>query len=74
MQGGINVSLSSQIALERRLTTIADNMANLNTVGFRGTEVKFDEVLSSTENKLNAKVAFVTIRSTSPSRATPGLP
>jgi flagellar basal-body rod protein FlgF len=60
MQGGINVSLSSQIALERRLTTIADNMANLNTVGFRGTEVKFDEVLSSTENKLNAKVAFVT--------------
>lgn len=60
MQTGLNVSLSSQIALERRLTTIADNMANLNTVGFRGTEVKFDEVLSNTENKLNAKVAFVT--------------
>lgn len=59
MQSGIYVSLSSQIALERRLTTIADNMANVNTVGFRSTEVKFDEVLSKTGNDLNAKIAFV---------------
>lgn len=51
--------MSSQIALERRLTTIADNMANLNTVGFRSTEVKFDQVLSKTQNDLNAKIAFV---------------
>jgi flagellar basal-body rod protein FlgF len=47
------------MALERRLTTIADNMANVNTTGFRGTEVKFDQVLSNTDNKLNTKVAFV---------------
>ena len=47
------------MALERRLTTIADNMANLNTVGFRSTEVKFDEVLSKTQNDINAKIAFV---------------
>ncbi|MDI7863393.1 flagellar basal-body rod protein FlgF [Rhizobiaceae bacterium n13] len=59
MQTGIYVSISSQMALERRLTTIADNMANVNTVGFRATEVKFDEVLSNTRNDLNAKVAFV---------------
>lgn len=59
MQSGLYVSLSSQIALERRLTTIADNMANLNTVGFRSTEVKFDQVLSKTQNDLNAKIAFV---------------
>ncbi|MBB5571445.1 MULTISPECIES: flagellar basal-body rod protein FlgF [Rhizobium] len=59
MQSGIYVALSSQMALERRLTTIADNMANVNTTGFRGTEVKFNQVLSNTENKLNAKVAFV---------------
>jgi flagellar basal-body rod protein FlgF len=59
MQSGIYVSLSSQMALERRLTTIADNMANVNTTGFRGTDVKFDQVLSNTDNKLNAKVAFV---------------
>lgn len=60
MQSGLYVGISSQIALERRLNTIADNMANMNTVGFRSTEVKFDEVLSKTQNDLNAKVAFVT--------------
>ncbi len=59
MQSGLYVGISSQIALERRLNTIADNMANMNTVGFRSTEVKFDEVLSKTQNDLNAKVAFV---------------
>ncbi|MBB4227639.1 MULTISPECIES: flagellar basal-body rod protein FlgF [Rhizobium] len=59
MQSGLYVSLSSQMALEKRLTTIADNMANVNTTGFRGTEVKFNQLLSDTDNKLNAKVAFV---------------
>ncbi len=59
MQSGLYVSLSSQIALERRLTTIADNMANVNTTGFRATEVKFDEMLGDTGNKINAKVAYV---------------
>ena len=59
MQSGLYVSLSSQIALERRLTTIADNMANVNTTGFRGTEVKFDEMLGETGNKINAKIAYV---------------
>lgn len=59
MQSGLYVSLSSQIALERRLTTIADNMANANTVGFRATDVKFDQVLSNTQNDIGAKVAFV---------------
>ncbi|MGV1751096.1 flagellar basal-body rod protein FlgF [Agrobacterium sp. CG674] len=60
MQSGIYVGISSQIALERRLTTIADNIANMNTVGFRGTEVKFDQVMSQTRNDLKADIAFVT--------------
>lgn len=59
MQSGLYVALSSQMALERRITTIADNMANINTAGYRATEVKFDEVLSKTRNDMNAKVAFV---------------
>ena len=58
MQSGIYVGLSAQMALERRLTTIADNMANMNTVGFRATEVKFDQVLSDIDNDISAKVAF----------------
>ena len=46
MQDGVYVALSSQIALERRLTTIADNVANMGTVGFRATEVKFEDMVS----------------------------
>lgn len=60
MQSGIYVGISSQIALERRLNTIADNIANMNTVGFRSTEVKFDDVMSQTQNDLRANIAFVT--------------
>ena len=42
MQNGLYVALSAQVALERRLETIADNVANMNTVGFRGTGVSFE--------------------------------
>lgn len=46
MQDGLYVSLSAQMALDKRLTTIADNVANMSTVGFRATEVKFQDVVS----------------------------
>ncbi|HET7412693.1 MAG TPA: flagellar basal-body rod protein FlgF [Pararhizobium sp.] len=46
MESSLYVSLSSQLALEKRLTTIADNVANAGTVGFRATEVKFDQLIS----------------------------
>ncbi len=51
MQSGIYVALSSQMALDKRLTTIADNVANTNTVGFRGTGVKFEDVVSGLGDK-----------------------
>lgn len=41
MQNGLYVSLSAQVSLERRLETIANNVANMNTVGFRGEGVRF---------------------------------
>lgn len=46
MQSALYVALSSQLSLERRLTTLADNVANANTTGFRATEVKFHEIMS----------------------------
>ncbi|WP_026379066.1 flagellar basal-body rod protein FlgF [Afifella pfennigii] len=46
MSSSIYVALSGQVALERRLATIANNVANMNTAGFRAEEVKFDTVLS----------------------------
>ena len=46
MQSGIYVGLSGQIALQQRLDTIAHNVANASTAGFRAEEVKFEAVLS----------------------------
>ncbi|KQR77751.1 flagellar biosynthesis protein FlgF [Rhizobium sp. Leaf384] len=56
MQTGLYVGVSSQIALEKRMNTLADNVANSTTVGFRATEVKFNTVLGDTKPN---KVAFV---------------
>ena len=56
MQSGLYVALSSQIALDRRMTTIADNLANMNTVGFRATQLKFDDVMKKADG---ATVAYV---------------
>src|SRR5690606_15660079 len=46
MQTGLYVALSSQMALERRLDTLADNIANAGTVGFRAAEVTFEDVIT----------------------------
>ncbi|MBA1140889.1 flagellar basal-body rod protein FlgF [Mesorhizobium neociceri] len=51
MQDSLYVALSSQIALERRLDTIADNVANASTIGFRATGVKFEDVVSGSGPK-----------------------
>lgn len=40
------VSLSSQLALDKRMSTIALNVANANTVGFRAGGVSFETTLS----------------------------
>ncbi len=46
MQSAIYVGLSAQVTLEKRLETVARNVANMNTVGYRAEEVKFDTFLS----------------------------
>ncbi len=46
MQSGLYVSLSGQLALQRRIETIADNVANASTVGFRAEQVRFETMLS----------------------------
>lgn len=46
MQSGLYVALSGQLALQRRLETIAQNVANASTAGYRAEQVKFESVLS----------------------------
>jgi flagellar basal-body rod protein FlgF len=57
VQDGLYVALSSQIALEKRLNTIADNVANSSTIGYRATGVKFEDVVSGLTDKA---ISFVT--------------
>ena len=51
------VTLSAQVALERKLDTIAQNVANLGTVGYRADEIKFEEELSKAASDSTAFVS-----------------
>ena len=54
MQNGLYVAVSAQVALERRLETIADNIANMNTVGYRATGVSFEtEMVRAGDTAMN---------------------
>jgi flagellar basal-body rod protein FlgF len=48
MQGAPYVSLSAQLTLERRLESLALNVANMNTVGYRAAGVSFHTYVSRT--------------------------
>jgi flagellar basal-body rod protein FlgF len=67
MQAGLYVSISGQIALDRRLATIANNVANAGTVGYRSEELKFDTVMSMVSKTptaySNAGESFISGRS-----------
>jgi flagellar basal-body rod protein FlgF len=45
MASELYVALSGQVALRKRLDTIANNVANMNTVGFRAEEIKFEALV-----------------------------
>ena len=57
MASSLYVALSGQVAIERRMTTVANNIANLSTAGFRSEEVKFETLLSRSGTR---DVAFAT--------------
>lgn len=56
MQSSFYVSLSGQMALDRRMDTIANNVANMNTPGFRADGVTFQTTLAKAGD---TNVAFV---------------
>ncbi len=47
MQSQLYVSLSAQMALLRRLDSVANNVANISTTGFRADELTFEQVISN---------------------------
>lgn len=56
MSDGLYVGLSAQISLEQRLATLADNVANANTPGFRAANIRFETLLSRASG---SETAFV---------------
>lgn len=70
MQPSIYVALSGQVALERRMETIARNVANMSTVGYRADEVTFEQLLSTAGKD---PVAFASTGETHVSRRAGGL-
>jgi flagellar basal-body rod protein FlgF len=46
MQSSLYVALSGQMALQRRMETIANNVANATVAGFRAEQTKFEATLS----------------------------
>lgn len=52
------IALSHQIALQRRMEVLANNMANMNTTGYQGEAVMFEQYLYK-DTERNRKVAYV---------------
>lgn len=57
MRTNLYVSLSGQMALEKRLATVASNIANMNTAGFRAQGVSFSSILSKAGERPAAYVS-----------------
>lgn len=51
-----SVGLSALLTLERRLTTVAHNVANASTAGFRAEEIRFDVAVSETAGDVSFSV------------------
>lgn len=69
MDNALLVGLSRQVSLHREMDVIANNLANLNTGGFKGESVLFEEYLSSPARvdsfpMADRRVSFVQDRST----------
>lgn len=54
MQPSLYVSLSGQIALQKRMDTVANNVANAGTAGYRNEEVHFESILSQASREPTA--------------------
>jgi len=46
MENSLLVTLSRQITLQHKMDIVANNLANINTSGFKGEELKFEEYLT----------------------------
>lgn len=57
METGLYVALSGQVALQRHLDTLANNVANSSTPGFRAENVTFESVMSRSQVNYSSRGA-----------------
>lgn len=69
MQNGLLVGLSRQVALSRELDVVANNIANINTTGFKADGAVFEEYIAPTARiggatGADSRISFVRDRAT----------
>jgi flagellar basal-body rod protein FlgF len=66
MQNAVLIGLSRQVALERELDVVANNIANMNTTGYKADGSLFEEYLSSKARTASngGRISFVQDRGT----------
>ncbi len=62
MENAILVTLSRQMTLQRKMDVIANNMANMNTAGFKSDELKFEEYLMPVAKNDNFRPGDKTVK------------
>lgn len=64
MENPLYVGLSRQVVLRRQLDVVANNIANMNTSGFRAERMLFEEAVAKTGKKSAQQVSFTIDRAT----------
>jgi len=64
MENQLYIGLSRQMALRRQLDVVANNIANMNTAGFRGERSLFETAMEAGGLKPTDRIAFTIDRST----------
>src|SRR5690606_14560365 len=61
MENALLIALSRQMAMTREMATIANNLANMNTAGFKSEAMLFDQYVmkDASESSQAAKITFV---------------
>lgn len=59
VQNSIYIGLSGQLSLARRMDALAQNMANVNTAGFRAQGLTFEQILAKKAVNLGDRPSFV---------------
>ena len=61
MENALLIALSRQMAVAREMSTIANNLANMNTSGFKSESMLFDQYVmkDASEGSQASKITFV---------------